>query len=382
MEGCAGGRVGRWIVLEWMGAVEDSPVSSVNPIKCDSSSTSSDKRILLIKPSSLGDIVHTLPVVSAIKAQWPGSHMTWLVKRQWAGLVERVEGIDRVWSVDPTVRSWITQGLALRAERFDLAIDLQGLFRSGILARLSGAPMRIGFANGREGSPWFYTHRVSVPDSDIHAVDRYLLLAGALGASLPRQPRFAFRLLDEDLMVVRALFQRHDRSIDKPWVAMNVGARWLTKRWPLASFAAVADQLYESHRAPVVIIGSADDRLNADRLQSLMKCPCINLSGEVPLRCLAALLSKATVMITNDSGPMHIAAACGVPVVAMFGPTSATRTGPYGAGHHVLTSQVSCSPCFSRVCRHDPEMECLKRITPARVADVVQPVLAAHGTSR
>ncbi|MDH5739317.1 MAG: lipopolysaccharide heptosyltransferase II [Nitrospira sp.] len=353
-------------------------MSSVTPIDDGSSSVRSHKRILLIKPSSLGDIVHTLPVVSAIKAEWPGSHMTWLVKRQWAEVVERIEGIDCVWVVDPTVRSWITQGLALRAERFDLAIDLQGLLRSGILARLSGAPMRIGFANGREGSPWFYTHRVSVPNSDIHAVDRYLLLAAALGISLPRKPRFVFRMLDEDLTAVRELFQHHGCSIDKPWVAMNVGARWLTKRWPLTSFAAVADQLYESHRAPVVIIGSADDRLYANKLQPLLKRPWINLSGEVPLRYLPALLSKATVMITNDSGPMHIAAACGIPVVAMFGPTSATRTGPYGTGHHVLTGQVSCSPCFSRVCRHDPEMECLTRITPAHVMDVVRPLLAAH----
>ncbi|MDH5740811.1 MAG: glycosyltransferase family 9 protein, partial [Nitrospira sp.] len=238
--------------------------------------------------------------------------------------------------------------------------------------------MRIGFANGREGSPWFYTHRVSVPNSDIHAVDRNLLLAAALGIALPRQPRFVFRMLDEDLMAVRELFQHHGYSIDKPWVAMNVGARWLTKRWPLTSFAAVADQLSQSHRAPVVIIGSADDRRYANKLQSLMARPCMNLSGEVPLKCLPALLSKATVMITNDSGPMHIAAACGVSVVAMFGPTSATRTGPYGTGHHVLTKQVSCSPCFSRVCRHDPEMECLTRITPAHVTDVVLPLLAAQ----
>lgn len=308
--------------------------------------------------------------------------MTWLVKRQWAELVERVEGIDRVWPVDPTVRSWVKQGQALRAERFDLAIDLQGLFRSGVLARLSGAPMRIGFANGREGSPWFYTHRVPVLNPDIHAVDRYLLVAAALGIAVPRRPRFAFRLLDEDLAALRVLFERHDYSIDRPWVAMSVGARWSTKCWSLASFAAVADQLYESYGDPVVIVGSADDRLSVDRLRALMKHPCIDLSGAVPLGCLPALLSQATVMITNDSGPMHIAAACGVPVVALFGPTSATRTGPYGTSHHVLTGRVSCRPCFSRVCRHDPEMECLERITPAHVMDVVRSLLAAHGTCR
>jgi heptosyltransferase I len=362
--------------------VEGPPVSSVTPIDDGSSSASGHRRILLIKPSSLGDIVHTLPVVSALKTQWPGSHITWLVKCQWAELVERIEGIDRVWPVDPTVWSWVKQGHALRAERFDLAIDLQGLFRSAALARLSGAPIRIGFTNGREGSPWFYTHRVPVLNPDIHAVDRYLLVAAALGIAVPRRPRFAFRVLDEDLAVVRALFERNDCSIDRPWVAMNVGARWLTKRWPLASFAAVADQLYESYGDPVVIIGSADDRLYVERLRALMKHPCVDLSGAVPLRCLPALLSKAAAMISNDSGPMHIAAACGIPVVAMFGPTSATRTGPYGMSHHVLTGQVSCSPCFSRVCRHDPELECLKLITPTHVVDVVQPLLAAHGANR
>lgn len=362
--------------------MESPPVSSVTPIDDGSSSASGHRRILLIKPSSLGDIVHTLPVVSAIKTQWPRSHITWLVKRQWAGLVERVESIDRVWPVDPTVWDWVKQGHALRTEGFDFAIDLQGLFRSAALARLSRAPIRIGFANGREGSPWFYTHRVPVLNPDIHAVDRYLLVASALGISVPKRPRFAFRVLDEDLAAVRPLFERNNHSLDRPWVAMNVGARWPTKRWPLTSFATVADQLYELQGDPVVMIGSADDRQYVDELRALMKRPCIDLSGEVPLKCLPALLSKAAVMITNDSGPMHIAAACGVPVVAMFGPTSATRTGPYGTSHHVLTRRVSCSPCFSRVCRRDPEMECLDLITPAHVMDVVQPLLSAHGTGR
>ncbi len=339
-------------------------------------------RILLIKPSSLGDIVHTFPVVSAIKSQWPGSHITWLVKRQWAELVERADGVDRVWPVDMTVRSWLREGHALRAERFDIAMDLQGLFRSGILARLSAAPIRIGFANGREGSPWFYTQRIPVLNPDIHAVDRYLSVAAALGASLPEKPRFGFRLLEEDMAAVRELGQRRGLAVDGPWVAMNVGARWPTKRWPLTSFAAVVDQLYEAHLDPVVMIGSPDEREYTNGLRALTKSPFIDLTGEIPLKYLPALLSKATAIITNDSGPMHIAAALGIPVVALFGPTSAIRTGPHGAGHHVLVGSVPCSPCFSRVCRHDPEMECLYVITPTRVVDVVRPLLAAHMTCR
>lgn len=339
-------------------------------------------RILLIKPSSLGDIVHTLPVVSALKTRWPKAHLTWCVKRQWAEFVERVVGVDRVWPVDEGVRSWIRAGQQLRNERFDVVVDLQGLFRSGLLAGLSGAPVRIGFANGREGSPWFYTQRVPVPSADVHAVDRYLSVAGVLGAPVSGAPRFEFKMLAEDQKVVRELFHRKGLSMERPWVAMNVTARWVTKRWPLSSFAVVIDRLYAEHRDPVVVIGSADERPYIDELRALSKSPFIDLSGDVPLRCLPALLSTAAVMITNDSGPMHIAAACGVPVVALFGPTSAIRTGPYGANHHVLAGSVSCSPCFSRICRHRPEMECLQLIQTAHVVERVQLVLAAHAANR
>ncbi len=342
-------------------------------------STALDRgRILLIKPSSLGDIVHTLPVVSALKARWPEAHLTWFVKRQWAELVERVEGVDRVWPVDGTMLSWIQEGRRLRKERFDVAIDLQGLFRSGVLAGFSRAPVRIGFANGREGSPWFYTRRVPVPSPDVHAVDRYLSVAEALGAPISGAPRFGFKMLDEDLKLVRALFHSKGLSIERPWLVMNVTARWITKRWPLRSFASAIDQLYAEHCGPIVVIGSAEERRYVDELRSLSNSPFIDLSGEVPLRCLPALFSTAAVMITNDSGPMHIAAACGVPVVALFGPTSAVRTGPYGANHQVLEGQVPCRPCFSRDCRHDPKMECLQLIKPTQVVDVVRPLLAAR----
>lgn len=339
-------------------------------------------RILLIKPSSLGDIVHTIPVVSALKTRWPEAHLTWCVKRQWAEFIDRIVGIDRVWPVDETVLSWIRAGQQLRNERFDVAVDLQGLFRSGVLAGLSGAPVRIGFANGREGSPWFYTQRVPVPSVDVHAVDRYLSLVEALGASVSGAPRFEFKMLEEDLKLVRDLFHRKGLSMGQPWIAMNVAARWATKRWPLSSFAAVIDQLYAEHRDPVVVIGSADEQSYVNELRTLSKSPFVDLSGDVPLRCLPALLSTAAVMITNDSGPMHIAAACGVPVVALFGPTSAIRTGPYGTNHHVLAGSVSCSPCFSRVCRHHPEMECLQLIQKAHVVERVQSVLAAHAAYR
>lgn len=353
-------------------------MSSVKSFQAVSSTLRDTARILLIKPSSLGDIVHTLPVVSAVKAQWPKAHMTWVVKRQWAELVERAEGVDRVWPVDMTVGSWVRAGLALRAERFDLAIDLQGLFRSGLLAWLSGAPTRAGFANGREGSPWFYTDRVPVAHPNIHAVDRYLSLVSALGVRYAEKPRFRFKCLDEDVAIVREICLRQGVAIDRPWIAMSVGARWPTKRWPITMFAAVLEQLHVSPRHPVVIIGSSDERLYTNQLRTLTASPFMDLCGEIPLGYLPALLSTASAMVTNDSGPMHIASALRIPVVAMFGPTSAIRTGPYGDGQSVLTGQVPCSPCFSRVCRHVPELECLHLITPNHVVDAIRSQLTAH----
>jgi heptosyltransferase I len=352
-------------------------LADVLPIESRSSALN-NSRILLIKPSSLGDIVHAFPVVSALKAQWPGAHLTWVVKRQWAELVERAEGVDRVWPVEGTVGSWFEQARRLRAERFDLAVDLQGLFRSGVLAGLSGAPIRIGFANGREGSPWFYTRRVEVPTVELHAVDRYLLVAAALGVRVQGLPQFRFKILDADMAPVRELFRSKEVSLDQPWIAMNVSARWPTKRWFPGSFAAVLDRLHQKGLGPVVVIGSAEDRQDAEQLRTLTNSPFIDLTGTVPLGSLPALLSKAAAMITNDSGPMHIAAALGVPVAAIFGPTSAVRTGPYGAGHLVLTGSVPCRPCFSRVCRHTPEMECLHLVTPDDVVEAAQRLVAAY----
>ena len=133
------------------------------------------RHILLIKPSSLGDIVHAMPTCAVIRRAYPKARLTWLVKREWAGLVERIDGVDRVWPVESTLTGWLSQVSLLRAERFDLVVDLQGLFRSAAIGWLSGSPLLVGLANGREGSPWFYSRRVPVPQLEMHAVDRYLL---------------------------------------------------------------------------------------------------------------------------------------------------------------------------------------------------------------
>jgi len=330
------------------------------------------RRILIVKPSSLGDIVHALPTLRALRARYPHAHIAWLVKRQWAALLDRAEGLDRIWPMGDGLRGWLSRVPGLRAERFDLVIDLQGLFRSGAIAGLTGCGRRIGFANGREGSPFFYTDRVSVPTPEMHAVDRYLLIAAAAGASWKGKPEFGLRPQPDDQQEVDALLGAHGISRGSAWVAFNVSARWPTKRWPAECFGAVAEALQRDAGVRVVLIGGPDDEAASRAVIAHMSVSAVDLTGKTGLSLLPALLSSASVLVTNDSGPMHVAAAVGTPVVALFGPTSPVRTGPYGGGHAVLArADVPCRPCFDRRCRNAISLECLTRVSPEEVLEAV-----------
>lgn len=330
------------------------------------------RRILIVKPSSLGDVIHALPTLAALRDRFPRASITWLVKWQWAGLLERAEGLDEVWPVQPSLLGWLSAVPRLRAAGFDLVVDLQGLLRSGVMGWLSGCPARIGLANGREGSPFFYTNRVPVPTQDVHAVDRCLLVAAALGASVHGAPAFRLRLLPTDRGEVSALLGKHRVSAERAWIAVNVSARWPTKRWPPAMFAAALDRLNEEGLGPVVLIGGPDEKPEVEAVKGLMKTDLVDVTGETTPGILPALLQSASLLLTNDSGPMHVAAAVGTPVVALFGPTSPIRTGPYGTSHRVLTSGVPCSPCFSRQCRNRIPLECLTSISVDHVLEAVR----------
>ena len=339
------------------------------------------QRLLLVKPSSLGDIVHALPTMTALRVRFPQAEISWVVKEQWAGILERVEGVDRIWKVENRWAGWLAMVQRLRSHRFDLVIDLQGLLRSGLLAWRTGSPVRIGFENAREGSPWFYTHRVPVPDPEVHAVDRYLSVAKCVGCSVPDQVRFAFTFTQEDEGTVRMHLAKVGFRPRSRWAAMNVSARWPTKRWPGDSFAEVANRLLAEGWDGVILIGGAADRADAEAVVRAVRGRAANFAGQIPLSLLPLLLREAGCLITNDSGPMHVAAAMGTPVVALFGPTSEVRTGPYGTGHHVCSVSLPCRPCFSRTCRHTVHLECLTRITPAEVVRQVDRVATGSAVS-
>ena len=337
--------------------------------------TVSIRRLLLIKPSSLGDIVHAMPTLAALRDRFPQAEVTWLVKRQWASLVEVISGVDHVCALGPGLSGWLSPIPDLRAARFHLAVDLQGLFRSGVMAWSTGCGRRIGFANGREGSPLFYTQRVQVPEGPMHAVDRYLMIAEALGAERPAKPRFEFVDRPQDRDAVEAMLNRSGIPASARWIAVNASARWETKRWPPQHFADAADRLKQEYGCPVLFIGGTAERSDTQAVLALMRTKAVDLTGQTPVGLLPSLLRQAAALITNDSGPMHIAAAVGTPVVALFGPTDPRKTGPYGKGHSVLSHPVECSPCFRRDCTRQVRLECLLEVEPNQVVQAVREVL-------
>ena len=325
------------------------------------------RKILVIKPSSLGDVVHSLPFLSALHSCFPAAAIHWVVARGNEGLLEGNPVISKLWIIDKD--GWKDPGrikrtlseitgitASLRKEKFDMVIDLQGLMRSGLIAKATGSPVRVGFSESREGSRLFYTHKVR-GGRGVHAVDRYLKVARALGCTI-EEACFSMPRISEPERIT----QIQDRLGE--YAVMVPGARWHTKQWPAERFARIASVL----GIRSVIVGSSADSETAKLIEAASGDEALSMAGETDIRDLICLIKGAKFMITNDSGPMHIAAACGVPVIAIFGPTSPVLTGPYGSGHIIVRAPADCSPCRKREC---DDMKCMKEITMEQVMEAV-----------
>jgi heptosyltransferase I len=330
------------------------------------------RKILIVKPSSLGDVVHSLPFLNAMKTCFPKAEIHWVIAKGLESLLVDHPMIDRLIIINKDLWKNLSRAgntlkeirelfKQLRHEKYDIVVDLQGLLRSGLITMATHAPQRIGFSEAREGSRFFYTKKVR-GGRDIHAVDRYMKVAEELGCDVSVRV-FPFALFHGDGE------KAGKREALAPYAVLVPGARWKTKIWPAESFGKVASML------PLrsVIVGSSTDKAIANEVVSRSGEKAESLAGQTSLRQLIEIMRTAEVVITNDSGPMHIAAALNVPVVAVFGPTSPGRTGPYGKGHVVLQSESVCVPCFKRECKNN--MRCMKEITPVAVYQAVLEVL-------
>jgi lipopolysaccharide heptosyltransferase I len=334
-------------------------------------------RIALLKPSALGDIVHSLPVLTALRRRYPRAHITWVVNRSYEPLLRGHRDLNDTLPFDrgasragwwAGAHSWARFLAELRRRRFDLVVDLQGLFRSGLMAAATGAARRVGLATAREGAPWFYTDVVPVADFDaVHAVDRYWLVAEALGAG--DGPKEFHVPVPED---ARRWAREALGGRPRPWLALGPGSRWVTKRWLPEHFAALAVRAQARFGGTVLFVGGRDEAPLAEAVRARLAGPALDFTGRTALPQLAALLAEADAMLANDTGPLHLAVALGRPVVAPYTCTRVRLNGPYGAERGAVETTVACRGSYLKRC---PHMGCMAELTPDRLWPVLHEVL-------
>ncbi len=346
----------------------------------------SGKRLLMIKPSALGDVCQAVATAWALKARWPDLHLTWLVNTQFEPLLTPISCVDATIRFERNRMKGLLAPLSGRGElksmvrtlrdgRFDVVLDMQGLLRSGLFARLSGAKVRVGERSAREGAWMFYTHRIETPPQPVHARDRYDVLSASLGCDKPE--RQDLEVSDAERSAATGLLSQAGFE-GGPLVAVCPGARWETKVYPAEKMAQMLDTLaVEAGVRQPVLTGSPDMQALCARISELCRdAKPINLCGKTTLRELAALLDLSDLMLTCDSGPMHMAAAQGTPVCAVLGPTDPRRTGPYGQLQNVVTGECELMPCLKRRCP-GLGIKCMRDLDPGRVAEKALALLAA-----
>ncbi len=333
--------------------------------------------ILIVKLSAIGDVIHTLPSLAALRTLYPDAHITWVVEEAAAGLLQNHPLLDTVlisrrkrWLNDlqngeirralREIRLFLRE---LRARRYDLVIDFHGLLKSSVIVLLSGGKRKLGYDSLQELSGLFYKEKIP-EDMNKHAVNRYLDFPRYLGAEDIR-PEFPLPCDSAAAAKVQTILEKHHLK-NKNFIAINPVAYWETKLWDNEKFAHLADLIKTKLNAEVVFTGSAKEPL--EKIVRLMKTKAVNLGGETSLPELAHLYKESRLVITTDSGPMHLAAAVGTEVVALFGPTDPQRTGPYGKGHTIIRTDLPCSPCFLKNCK---TKKCLQDILPEQVFAVI-----------
>ena len=342
--------------------------------------------ILIVKMSAIGDVIHTLPALNAIRAHFPEARITWLVEEAAASLVLGHEALDRVlisrrksWvSSLPTSRGFDTAQQILyfirelRDTVYDVILDFQGLLKSGVLIGLARGKRKIGFDRGMEHaeeSHLFLNERVAPVDMEIHALTRSMMLLEASLGIVAEDIIFGLPLSAEDKDVARRLLAAQEAGFDGPIVAVHPAAKWETKLWENCRFSQLCDILIRRYNARIVLTGDMSDAPMVLEIQSGMQERAINLAGKTSLKTLAAVFEMVDCVISTDTGPMHLAAAAGAPVTALFGPTAPWRTGPFGPRHRVVRAEVKCSPCFKRTCS---TRQCMKAITVDEVLEAVE----------
>ncbi len=366
-------------------------------------------RILLIKPSALGDVVHTIPLLVRLRARYPRARIDWLITPENAEIVRCHPALSNVvlfarhdfsrrgrrWRAVVAFLDLLKQ---IRRAKYDLVVDMHGQVRSAFFTLISGARVRIGFdrpikrsltvsaehdlknvpshgwRGAREGSWIAYTHRIPIPTLDVHAIDRYLWVAPLLGLD-DDPPDLTIYLSSETIRNVERLLEEHGVPASKPLVVLVPGTIWETKHWTIEGFAGVARQFLGDGFA-VALAGTKRDQQRCRQIAAAAP-GASDLSGKTTPAELAALIRRAEVAVTNDSGSMHVAASLGKPMVSVFGPTNPVHIGPYQRPESVVRVDLPCSPCnYRRLSQCPFDHACMKQVTSAMVVERARKTLA------
>ena len=304
--------------------------------------------ILIIKPSALGDIALALPALASLRASFPKARISWFIRPEFAPLLKNVPGVDEMvifdrkllgkwWYRPKSFAALIKLTKRLRSEKYDIAIDLQGLFRTAFFTWLTGCKKRFGMANAREYAVVFYNHRVPVKDC-IHVIDYYQKIVAAAGAS---QKVMDFNLEPDakSKETVARLLAGHGTKPDN-YAVFVPGSAHKHKCWPAENFAALAEKIASKYDMSIAAVGTNSEKSIIDELKAQSKEPVIDLAGCTDIPQLVALLNGAKLVVSNDTGPGHIAAALKKPVVLIFGPTNPARISPYGRPETVAAIDI------------------------------------------
>ncbi len=334
-------------------------------------------KILLLKPSSLGDVIQALPVLRLLKLHFRDAEIFWWIDSALAPLLEGdpdLAGVVRFerkrWAHPRHWPEMFRSVRWLRAQNFDLVLDLQCLARSGAFAWLANGKSLVGLDEVREGARGFYDVAVPRKSFHTHAVDWYLSVLPALGVPVHRNFQWLPERPDVAAELKRKWFGENSPFTirSSQLILLQPGARWENKRWPAEHFAELIRSLAQKFPAArFVILGGKDDQPLGEIILQAAPERGVNLCGATSLPEMVEWIRLCFLMVTNDTGPMHVAAALGKPLVALFGPTEPRRTGPYGRLENVLRLDLPCSPCLKSVCHFEKPEECLRALAPAQV---------------
>ena len=335
--------------------------------------TGSKKKILIFNVNWLGDIIFTSPFIRAIRGAFPDSYIACAVPPRCREILDSNIRINKVIIFDEkgaekTFWGKLKFALRLRKKKFDIAFILHRSLTKALITFVAGIGKRIGYDTKKRG--FLLGKKLEEPKEPIHKVEYFLNLAKLVGADTSEKD-YDFFITEGDKEKAESILKKEGIASDSRIVALNPGGNWDPKRWPTDRFSELADKLIEKYNVKIVITGSEKDKILASDIEKRMKNTPLSICGKTTLREAASIFKRAGLVVSGDSGPMHIAVATGANVVTLFGPTSSEITGPYGKGNYtVIKKEIGCkTPCYDLKCTDN---KCMKAITPRDVLRVVE----------